>query len=69
MTRPIGSLLLLGASGDLAGRLLLPALGQLLDVKRRVARVVLVGAGTEDWDDDDLAGTSADVVRRRQGFR
>ena len=31
MTRPIGSLLLLGASGDLSGRLLLPAIGQLLD--------------------------------------
>ncbi|MCW2810056.1 MAG: glucose-6-phosphate dehydrogenase [Friedmanniella sp.] len=50
MTSPITSLLLLGASGDLAGRLLLPALGQLLDAEPERQGVTLVGAGSEDWD-------------------
>jgi glucose-6-phosphate 1-dehydrogenase len=52
MTGPIGSLLLLGASGDLAGRLLLPALGQLFDKEESRRGVVVVGAGSEDWDAD-----------------
>jgi glucose-6-phosphate 1-dehydrogenase len=52
MTRSIGSLLLLGASGDLSGRLLLPAFGQLLDREEPRRDVVLVGAGVEDWDDN-----------------
>jgi glucose-6-phosphate 1-dehydrogenase len=52
MTRSIGSLLLLGASGDLSGRLLLPAFGELLDQQDSRRDVVLVGAGAEDWDAD-----------------
>jgi glucose-6-phosphate 1-dehydrogenase len=52
MTRSIGSLLLLGASGDLSGRLLLPALGQLFDREEERRDVVLVGAGSETWDAD-----------------
>jgi hypothetical protein len=47
MTRSIGTLLLLGASGDLSGRLLLPALGQLLDreeSRRGTNRVTVNGA-------------------------
>jgi glucose-6-phosphate 1-dehydrogenase len=52
MTGPIGSLLLLGASGDLSGRLLLPALGQLFDREESRREVELVGAGSEDWDAD-----------------
>jgi glucose-6-phosphate 1-dehydrogenase len=52
MTRSIGSLLLLGASGDLSGRLLLPAFGQLLDSEEFRRDVVLVGAGSESWDAD-----------------
>ena len=50
MTRSIGTLLLLGASGDLSGRLLLPALGQLLDREESRRGVVLVGAASEDWE-------------------
>ncbi|HET9650474.1 MAG TPA: glucose-6-phosphate dehydrogenase [Microlunatus sp.] len=42
--------LLLGASGDLAGRLLLPAFGQLLDAEPERRDVVLIGAGSERWD-------------------
>jgi glucose-6-phosphate 1-dehydrogenase len=52
MTGPIGSLLLLGASGDLSGRLLLPALGQLFDREESRREVELLGAGSEDWDAD-----------------
>lgn len=42
------TLLIFGATGDLASRLLLPALGQLLagDPERRIR---LIGSGTEDW--------------------
>jgi glucose-6-phosphate 1-dehydrogenase len=53
MTRSIGTLLLLGASGDLSGRLLLPALGQLLDREESRRGVVLVGAASEDWQAND----------------
>src|SRR5690349_12495182 len=44
------TLCILGASGDLTSRLLLPALAQLLleDPERRVK---LIGAGMDDWDD------------------
>jgi glucose-6-phosphate 1-dehydrogenase len=42
-----------GASGDLASRLHLPALGQLL-AKETHRRVRVVGAGIDDWTDDDL---------------
>jgi glucose-6-phosphate 1-dehydrogenase len=51
MAESISTLLLLGASGDLAGRLLLPAFGQLLEQEQGRRSVVLVGAGAEDWDD------------------
>ena len=47
----VRTLLVLGASGDLAGRLLLPGLGRLL-ATGRAPRLHLVGAGAEDWDDD-----------------
>ncbi len=45
------TLLILGGSGDLAGRLLLPALGQLL-VREPRRQVRLLGAGVDDWDDE-----------------
>ncbi len=59
VSSPINSLLLLGASGDLAGRLLLPALGQLLDAEPDRLGLTLVGSGSEDWD----AATWADRLR------
>jgi glucose-6-phosphate 1-dehydrogenase len=52
------TLLILGASGDLTSRLLLPALGQLL-TRENWRRVHLRGAGMEDWSDDHWR----DVVR------
>lgn len=45
------TLLVLGATGDLSARLLLPGLGQLLD-REPERRLLLVGSGTEAWDDD-----------------
>ncbi len=45
------TLIILGASGDLASRLLLPALGQLL-AREPGRRVRLVGAGMDDWSDE-----------------
>ena len=60
-TGPVSTLLLLGASGDLAARLLLPALGRLLTVQpERSLR--LVGAGAEEMDRD------AWVARVRESF-
>ena len=50
MSDEVGTFLLLGASGDLAGRLLLPALGQLLDREPERRSTVLIGAGSEPWD-------------------
>ncbi|MDQ0614860.1 glucose-6-phosphate 1-dehydrogenase [Microbacterium sp. W4I4] len=45
------TLLILGASGDLTSRLLLPSLAALLGKEPR-RRVALRGSGTEDWDAD-----------------
>lgn len=44
------TLVILGASGDLTSRLLLPALGQLLTMEPH-RRVRLRGAGMDEWDD------------------
>ncbi|MDQ0728558.1 glucose-6-phosphate dehydrogenase [Microbacterium sp. W4I20] len=52
MTDPT-TLVIFGAGGDLASRLLLPALGQLLT--REPSRAVrIIGADREDWTDADL---------------
>lgn len=45
------TLLILGASGDLTARLLLPGLGSLL-ASGEVGNVHVVGAALDDWDDD-----------------
>ncbi len=55
---PVATLLVLGASGDLAARLLMPGLARLLASGRNEdpahghgSSLQLVGAGSEDWDD------------------
>ena len=48
----VSTLVLLGASGDLANRLLMPALGRLLDAEPQRRDIVLLGAGAQDWDAD-----------------
>jgi glucose-6-phosphate 1-dehydrogenase len=45
------TLLILGATGDLTARLLLPGLGRLV-AAGDVADLSLVGSGREEWDDD-----------------
>jgi len=50
MTQTVDTLAILGASGDLSARLLLPAIGQLLS-DHPDRRFRLVGAGFEDWTD------------------
>ena len=52
MAQQIKTMVLLGASGDLSGRLLLPALGELLDEYPDLRDLVLIGAGSEAWDAD-----------------
>ncbi|HOA86229.1 MAG: glucose-6-phosphate dehydrogenase [Microbacteriaceae bacterium] len=49
------TLCILGASGDLSSRLLLPALGQLLTLEPE-RDVRLLGAGQDDWDDEHWQG-------------
>lgn len=49
-TVPITTLLILGASGDLSGRLLLPGIGGLLTAHPD-RKLTLIGSGAEDWDD------------------
>ncbi|MDQ4213443.1 glucose-6-phosphate dehydrogenase [Microbacterium capsulatum] len=50
MTTPT-TLLILGASGDLTSRLLLPAIAQLLQ-RQPDRELVLRGAGSDDWSDE-----------------
>jgi len=48
---PISTLLILGATGDLAHRLLMPGLGGLL-ASGRGRSLTLVGSGVEDWTEE-----------------
>ncbi|MFS0734726.1 glucose-6-phosphate dehydrogenase [Microbacterium sp. 1P10UB] len=50
MTATQTTLIVLGASGDLTSRLLMPALGQLL-TREPQRGIRLIGAGMDDWDD------------------
>ncbi|MFF1633905.1 glucose-6-phosphate dehydrogenase [Leifsonia sp. NPDC058248] len=50
MTQSVTTLVILGASGDLASRLLLPALGQLLSNSPE-RRLQLIGSSTAEWTD------------------
>ncbi len=50
------TLFILGATGDLTSRLLLPSLASLLG-KEQQRRVVLRGSGTEDWDAETWRAT------------
>src|SRR3712207_9472850 len=50
------TLLILGATGDLAARLLLPGLGGLL-AGGGAPGLALVGSGTHEWDDENWRRT------------
>lgn len=58
-TTPEQTLLILGASGDLTARLLLPGLGALL-AEEPARELLLVGSGTNDWDDERWRATVAE---------
>ncbi len=47
MAQSVGTLVILGASGDLSSRLLLPAIGQLL-TNHPERRFRLIGSGVEE---------------------
>ncbi|RDV46811.1 glucose-6-phosphate dehydrogenase [Leifsonia sp. ku-ls] len=51
MTQSVDTLVILGASGDLTSRLLLPAIGQLL-TDQPTRSVTLIGSSSDDLDDD-----------------
>ncbi|MCB5293232.1 Glucose-6-phosphate 1-dehydrogenase [Arthrobacter sp. SO3] len=69
------TLLILGASGDLTGRLLLPGLARLVS-RGRAGGLTLVGAGSDDWTPDQWlerieesfadANSQADAYGRRE---
>jgi glucose-6-phosphate 1-dehydrogenase len=56
----ITNLVLFGASGDLAGRFLLPALAALRAAGRLTDELVIVGSAREDWDDDAFRDHAAE---------
>ncbi|MFJ7749082.1 glucose-6-phosphate dehydrogenase [Arthrobacter sp. NPDC097144] len=53
------TLLILGGTGDLSKRLLLPGLGQLIGSGRAPADLTVIGSGSRDWDD----GTWQDLMK------
>ncbi|GAA4735839.1 glucose-6-phosphate dehydrogenase [Modestobacter marinus] len=63
----IARLLLLGATGDLAGRFLLPALAASLAAGRLPEGFALVGAAEQDWDDARFAGHVAARLQEHAG--
>ncbi|OMH35036.1 glucose-6-phosphate dehydrogenase [Tersicoccus sp. Bi-70] len=56
MAQSIDTLVIVGVTGDLSSRLLLPALGQLL-TREKKRKLRLIGVGSEDWDDAKLKET------------
>jgi len=75
------TLIVLGASGDLTARLLMPALGQLL-TREPDRGIRLIGAGMDDWDDArwrevvrasfetaDASGPAVDAVLAGTSYR
>jgi glucose-6-phosphate 1-dehydrogenase len=56
----ITNLVLFGASGDLAGRFLLPALAALRATGRLQDEFTIVGTARQPWDDDDFREHAAD---------
>ncbi len=55
----IKRLVLFGATGDLAGRFLLPALAELYDSGQLPADVRVVASARQDWDKDTFRHRAA----------
>jgi glucose-6-phosphate 1-dehydrogenase len=62
------SLVILGGSGDLTGRLLLPSLARLAGAGD-LDRVDVVGVSRDDWDDEAYRGWARDRLARHAGDR
>jgi glucose-6-phosphate 1-dehydrogenase len=60
----IAHLVLFGASGDLAGRFLLPALAALHAERRLPAGFSVLGVAGRDWDDDAFRRFAAERLQR-----
>jgi glucose-6-phosphate 1-dehydrogenase len=60
----ITALVLFGASGDLAGRFLLPALAALFEAKQLHDDFVVVGAARQNWDDETFRSHAEKRLRR-----
>jgi len=60
---------LFGATGDLAGRYLLPALAALAAEGRLPAGFEVVGAAQEDWDDETFRAAAAERLERHAAGR
>ena len=67
VTQRVTTLMILGASGDLSSRLLLPALGQLLTSQPQ-REVHLVGSGTNPIDKSYILGFNGRTVIKRSDF-
>jgi glucose-6-phosphate 1-dehydrogenase len=60
----IKRLILFGATGDLAGRFLLPALAELYDSNEIPEGFRVVGAATKDWDDEKFRQHAAEKLEQ-----
>jgi glucose-6-phosphate 1-dehydrogenase len=65
----IERLVLFGATGDLAGRYLLPALAALAAEGRLPADFEVVGVAQEDWDDETFRAAAAERLERHAAGR
>lgn len=63
----ITRLVLLGATGDLAGRFLLPALARLLVAGRLPREVQVIGGGHQDWTDQQFRNHVDTRLREHAG--
>lgn len=60
----IKQLLLFGATGDLAGRFLLPALAELYDANQLPPDFGVVASARQDWDDDTFRHHAAQQLEQ-----
>jgi glucose-6-phosphate 1-dehydrogenase len=63
----IDTLVIFGATGDLTGRFLLPGLAALVAAGRLPGGFQLIGAGREDWTDQEFRRWAGDRLARHGG--